>query len=179
MASESDQLLIAETSEDANSIPSSQFETEQPNPAGLEAHSLEYYEFPGENPWRVQLFDVDRLLGGDLELATICPCISLGEIAHRIRYRAVHKGVAILLIIALVCLLMAILTHHVQPWFHVLELVFALYAFLLRKRVRQLFRIRGTDCDDCISAFCCTSFTIAQLTACVNSNSASEISMIA
>lgn len=126
-------------------------------------------------------------------MVTFLPCISMGQIAHRIQFNTFWKVILALVGLQTIHIIAAvdvtavaingrpILSDFFVKYYELIKysvaLIFGIYTFRLRRRVRQLFRIRGSDCDDCVMSICCNCCVLAQMASQVQSYSSGVCSI--
>ena len=150
---------------------------QQPSSGQFPVHEVQdtrtHQLIPPPNPtggtWRYTLCQRCCSCTGDCVVAWLCPCVPLGQMADKLntvfgsQNDPVLNYSVIVTVGVVLWILDAVLSSVLRSDTDFALLWIIIIAFLLRGKIRQLRQIRGSCCEDCLTAFFCTPCSITQM----------------
>ncbi|OQS06802.1 PLAC8 family protein [Thraustotheca clavata] len=137
--------------------------------------------------WNAGVFDCFESFCPNTLMALFCPCVSLAQIASRV---GIYGGYTRVLVIALILVIAKVtfaeldLTKRLKlvqqnnysqdlPYYSliswIIALIYAIYVCSVRTKIRVMFKIQGSECEDFMCSLFCGCCTIAQMSTQVGS----------
>lgn len=95
-------------------------------------------------------------------MSCCCPCIVGGQVAQKLGMGTYGMVCCVYITVCISALILVTLLNNGLPWL-LLWLGWSSFVMMLRMKIRKMWSVPGSECDDCGVSFCCTACTLSQV----------------